>query len=312
MLDSGFSWNLVADAQDMLRFPFMQHALLAGTIVALVAGLVGYFMVLRGESFAGHTLANVGFAGAAGAVLVGVAPVAGLLVTGVLAALGIGALGGRGAGDAQGGGRTDIAIGTLLALALGLGLLFERLASVQAGGVYAVLFGLVLAVTNQDIVTIAATAAVTLVVLTLIGRPLLFASLDPDVAAARGVPVRLLTYVFLIVLAFAVAEAVQVVGVLLIFALLVTPAATALQLTARPAWALALSAVLAVAVTWLGLAVAYYTPYPAGFFITTFAFAAYLLARAWRLLARRGVRPARRRPSWHTAGETARQGVTPA
>jgi len=312
MLDSGFSWNLVADAQDMLRFPFMQHALLAGTIVALVAGLVGYFMVLRGESFAGHTLANVGFAGAAGAVLVGVAPVAGLLVTGVLAALGIAALGGRGAGDAQGGGRTDIAIGTLLALALGLGLLFERLASVQAGGVYAVLFGLVLAVTNQDIVTIAATAAVTLVVLTLIGRPLLFASLDPDVAAARGVPVRLLTYVFLIVLAFAVAEAVQVVGVLLIFALLVTPAATALQLTARPARALALSAALAVAVTWLGLAVAYYTPYPAGFFITTFAFAAYLLARAWRLLARRGVRPARRRPSWHTAGETARQGVTPA
>jgi zinc/manganese transport system permease protein len=312
MLDSGFSWNLVADAQDMLRFPFMQHALLAGTIVALVAGLVGYFMVLRGESFAGHTLANVGFAGAAGAVLVGVAPVAGLLVTGVLAALGIAALGGRRAGDAQGGGRTDIAIGTLLALALGLGLLFERLASVQAGGVYAVLFGLVLAVTNQDIVTIAATAAVTLVVLTLIGRPLLFASLDPDVAAVRGVPVRLLTYVFLIVLAFAVAEAVQVVGVLLIFALLVTPAATALQLTARPARALALSAALAVVVTWLGLAVAYYTPYPAGFFITTFAFAAYLLARAWRLLARRGVRPARRRPSWHTAGETARQGVTPA
>jgi zinc/manganese transport system permease protein len=312
MLDSGFSWNLVADAQDMLRFPFMQHALLAGTIVALVAGLVGYFMVLRGESFAGHTLANVGFAGAAGAVLVGVAPVAGLLVTGVLAALGIAALGGRGAGDAQSGGRTDIAIGTLLALALGLGLLFERLASVQAGGVYAVLFGLVLAVTNQDIVTIAATAAVTLVVLTLIGRPLLFASLDPDVAAARGVPVRLLTYVFLIVLAFAVAEAVQVVGVLLIFALLVTPAATALQLTARPARALALSATLAVAVTWLGLAVAYYTPYPAGFFITTFAFAAYLLAHAWRLLARRGVRPARQRPLWHTAGETARQGVTPA
>ena len=131
-------------------------------------------------------------------------------------------------------------------------------------------------------------------------------------AAARGVPVRLLTYVFLIVLAFAVAEAVQVVGVLLIFALLVTPAATALQLTARPARALALSAALAVAVTWLGLAVAYYTPYPAGFFITTFAFAAYLLARAWRLLARRGVRPARRRPSWHTAGETVRQGVTPA
>jgi zinc/manganese transport system permease protein len=312
MLDPGFSWNLVADAQDMLRFPFMQHALLAGTIVALVAGLVGYFMVLRGESFAGHTLANVGFAGAAGAVLVGVPPVAGLLVTGVLAALGIGALGGHGTGDAQGGGRTDVAIGTLLALALGLGLLFERLASVSASGVYAVLFGLVLAVTNQDLATIAVTAAVTLAVLISIGRPLLFASLDPDVAAVRGVPVRFLTYVFLVLLAFAVAEAVQVVGVLLIFALLVTPAATALQLTARPARALALSASLAVAVTWLGLAVAYYTPYPAGFFITTFAFAAYLLARAWRLLARRAERTVRQRPSWHAVDKTAPQGVTPA
>ncbi len=152
----------------------------------------------------------------------------------------------------------------------------------------------------------------TLAVLISIGRPLLFASLDPDVAAVRGVPVRFLTYVFLVLLAFAVAEAVQVVGVLLIFALLVTPAATALQLTAWPARALALSASLAVAVTWLGLAVAYYTPYPAGFFITTFAFAAYLLARAWRLLARRAERTVRQRPSWHAVDETAPQGVTPA
>jgi zinc/manganese transport system permease protein len=281
-LDGQFSWNLLADAQEMLSYYFMQHAFLAGTLVACVAGAVGYFMVLRGESFAGHTLANVGFAGAAGAVLLGVAPVVGLLVFGVCAALAIGALGGSGT---KGRGHTEVAIGTILALSLGLGLLFERLASVSASGIYSVLFGAVLGVSDADIATITVTAAMTLGTLICIGRPLLFASIDPDVAAARGVPVRLLTYAFLVILAFTVAQAVQVVGILLIFALLVTPAATAQQLTARPVVAMGLSVMIALLVTWLGLAIAYYTPYPVGFFVTTFAFAAYVCARLWRFLA---------------------------
>lgn len=279
MLDSGPSWNLLTDAQDLLRFHFMQNALLAGAIVAVVGGLVGYFMVLRGASFAGHTLANVGFAGAAGATLVGVAPVIGLLTFGALAALGIGALGEQ---SSRGWSRSDVAIGTILALALGLGLLFERLSTASANYVYAILFGSVLGISDAEVTGIALTAAVTLAVLALIGRPLLFTSVDPEVATARGVPVRLLNYLFLVLLAFAVTEAVQVTGVLLIFALLVTPAATALQITAQPARALALSLIIALLVTWAGLIVAYYTPYPVGFFITTFAFGLYLLARAIR------------------------------
>jgi zinc/manganese transport system permease protein len=128
---------------------------------------------------------------------------------------------------------------------------------------------------------------ITLLGVMLIARPLLFATLDPEVAAARGVPVRLLSYVYLALLALAVAQAIQVVGALLIFALLVAPAAAAQRLTARPGLGLALTTAIALLVTWLGLTVAYFTPYPVGFFITSFAFAAYLLARLAQIFARR-------------------------
>ena len=291
MPDTTFSWNLLADLQDMLSYHFMWNALLAGTVVAVVAGLVGYFMVLRGASFAGHTLANAGFAGAAGATLLGVPPVVGLLAFGLLAALGIGALEEPGA---RGPRRSDIAVGTVLAVALGLGLLFERLSASSASNIYALLFGSVVGISDADVTEIALTALVALVALALVGRPLLFASVDPEVAAARGVPVRLLGFIFLLLLAFAVAQAVRVTGVLLIFALLVTPAATAAQLTARPLATAALSVLIGLLVTWMGLAVAYYTPYPVGFFITTFAFGLYVLARlgraAGRWIAARGPR----------------------
>ncbi|HEY7832288.1 MAG TPA: metal ABC transporter permease [Ktedonobacterales bacterium] len=291
MGDALFSWNLLADLRDILSYHFMQNALLAGTIVAVVAGLAGFFMVLRGASFAGHTLANVGFAGAAWAGLLGVAPLAGLLGAGLLAALGIAALEERSARAAS---RSDVAVGTILALALGLGLLFERLSAASANFIYSVLFGSVVGITDSDVLGIALTAAVVLAALALIGRPLLFASVDAEVARARGVPVRLLGVVFLVLLAFAVAQAVQVTGVLLIFALLVTPAATATQISARPRNALALAVGIALLVTWAGLITAYYTPYPSGFFITTYAFGLYLLARAGRAaggwLGRAGVR----------------------
>lgn len=284
----GPSWDLLADLTDLFHYHFMQNAFLAGALVAVVAGALGYFMVLRSQSFAGHTLANVGFAGAAGAVLLHWSPVLGLLVFGLAAALGIGWLSerqGAGRGSAQGGGRwrQDIAVGTVLAFCLGLGLLFERLASSYAANVYAILFGAALGISDRDVVLIAITAGVALVALAFIGRPLLFASLDPLVAAGRGVPVRLLSFVFLALLAFAVAQAVQVVGVLLIFSLLVTPAAIAQQLTARPGRAIALSVILALVFTWVGLAIAYYSPYPVGFFITSCAFATYALVRVARL-----------------------------
>jgi zinc/manganese transport system permease protein len=280
----GPSWDLLADLTDLFHYPFMQHAFLAGTLVALVAGALGYFMVLRRQSFAGHTLANVGFAGAAGAALIGQPPVVGLLVFGLAAALGIGWLSERqGAGSGSGQWRQDIAVGTVLAFSLGLGLLFERLTSSYAGGIYAILFGAALGVSDRDITVIAITTGVALVALVFIGRPLLFASLDPLVAGARGVPARLLSYVFLALLAFAVAQAVQVVGVLLIFSLLVTPGATAQQLTTRPGRAIALSILLALFFTWVGLTIAYYTPYPVGFFITSCAFVTYIVVRLARL-----------------------------
>ena len=271
------SWNLVTDVQQLFAYHFMQTAFLAGTMIALIAGAVGYFMVLRGQSFAGHTLANVGFAGAGGAVLVGWPPVVGLLVFCIGAAVGIGVMGGKQFQTQSGQG---VAIGTVQTFALGLGLLFTHLSpSSNAEGIYAILFGAVLGISDRDVYIIALTTVVTLTGLVAIARPLLFASIDPDVAEARGVPVRLLSSVFLILLAFAVAQAVQVVGVLLIFALLVTPAAITQQITANPAAAVGLSILLALLFTWTGLAIAYFTPYPVGFFITSLAFGTYALVR---------------------------------
>src|SRR5712692_3583970 len=218
----------------------MQNAYLAGTLVAFTAGLMGFFMVLRDQSFAGHSLANVGFAGATGAVLFGIPPVVGLFLAGVLAALGF---------------------------------LFMHLATAEcAANVYNVLFGNVLGISDTDVGVIAVSTLVLLGVLLFIARPLFFASLDPDVAAASGVPVRLLAFGYLVLLALEVAVAVQVVGVLLIFALLVTPAAIAQYVTTRPAVAAAIAVALALLFTWMGLAVGYFTPYPVGFFVTTFAF----------------------------------------
>ena len=278
------TWNLAADIQQLLAYPFMQNAFLAGTLIAAIAGSVGYFMVLRGQSFAGHTLANVGFAGAAGAALVGGSPMVGLLVFCIGAAIGIDWLGGQSSiAQARSQKGQDVAIGTVQTFALGLGLLFAQLSSSSnAAGVYSILFGSVLGISRQDIWLIALTTLITLAGLMAIARPLLFASVDPEVAEAQGVPVRWLSKAFLVLLAVAVAQSIQVVGVLLIFALLVTPAAIAQQITARPAIATLLSILLALLFTWAGLAVAYFVPYPVGFFITSFAFGAYALVRLLR------------------------------
>jgi len=276
--------TLFAELLRMLSYPFMQNALLAGTIVALVAGIAGYFMVLRGESFAGHSLANIGFAGAAGAALLGVPVVVGLISFGILGALGMGALAER-ASRARS--RSDVAVGAVLVLALGLGVLFERLSSAKSSSVYAILFGAPLGVASADVREIALTAGVTLLALAVIARPLLFASVDPSVAESRGAPVRLLAYAFLMLLALAVAQATQVVGVLLIFALLVAPAATAQRLTARPGRGVALSVGIALAITWASLIAAYFSAYPVGFFITSLALGAYLSARLMQPVARR-------------------------
>jgi len=276
------SLNPIETLRLLFTYHFMHNAFLAGTLVAIVAGPVGYFMVVRGQSFLGHAVSHAGFAGAAGAALLGVTPVAGLLVFATGAGAGIEALSER---DRPGSIEMDIAIGTTLAFSLSLGLLFLRLASSYAANIYSFLFGTILGITDRDVRVIAVTAVTALLLLAVIARPLFFASIDPAVAAARGVPVRLLSYLYLLLLAIAVAEAVQVVGVLLAYALLVTPAATAQQLSARPSFAAALSTLIAVLVVWIGLAVAYFSGYPVGFAVTTLAFGAYLLVQggtAWK------------------------------
>ncbi len=273
------SWDLVADIQILFHFHFMQNAYLAGTLVAITAGIMGYFMVLRSQSFAGHSLANVGFAGATGAVLFGIPSVVGLFIAGLCAAAGMQVLT---LANRQGR-QSDSAVGAVFSASLALGFLFIHLATAEyAANVYNILFGNVLGITDSDVHIIVWSTLVLLVILLVIARPLCFASLDPDVAAAQGVPVRGLAFGYLALLALVVAIAVQVVGVLLIFALLVTPAAIAYYLTTRPGVAVALAVVLALSFTWLGLAVGYFTPYPVGFFITTFAFGTYVLVRSGR------------------------------
>lgn len=292
----GPSWDLVADYQIITHYHFMQNALLAGTLVAIIAGVVGYFMVIRGQSFAGHSLANVGFAGATGAALVGASPILGLFVAGVLAALGIQVLG-LGARQTR---QNDIAVGAIFTASLALGYLFLHLStSAYGNAIYDVLFGNPLGISDGDVHVIL-WATVVLAVVGIVGaRPLLFASLDPDVAAARGVPVRALGFGYLVVLALVVALAVQVIGVLLIFALLVTPAAIANVLTTRPPVAIALAVGLGLMFTWLGMVVGFFAPYPVGFFITTFAFAAYVVVRGGRWLL----------PRWQRALAAQRVGV---
>lgn len=289
-------WNPVTDAQELLQFHFMQNAFEAGAIAAVVAGLVGYFMVLRAQTFAGHALSQVGFAGAAGALLLGVSPIAGLLTVGLGSAAGMGALEDKRQGHGPGDG---VAVAGVFTFALGLGLLFLQLYAGQAENVYAILFGNALGIGDSDVLTIAVTAAISLAGLAFIARPLLFATLDPDVAAARGVPIRLLGTVFLVLVAAAVAEAVQVVGTLLIFSLLVTPAATAQRLTARPMRALGLSAVLGLTFMWVGIAIAYFAPYSVvGFYVTSLAFGSFLVVH---VLTTPVARRLYHLPRWRTA-----------
>jgi zinc/manganese transport system permease protein len=272
---TGLSWNPVTDVHALFAFPFMQHALAAGTIVAVMAGVIGWFMVLRRQTFAGHTLSVTAFTGASAASLAGV-PVA----FGYFGICGLGALAlAAAAGPRRALAAESAATGSVGALALALGFLFVNLYHGVLGGLNSLLFGTFLGITSSQVLVLLAVAAVAILVVALAARPLLFASVDPDVARAGGVPVRLLGLGFLLVLGLAVAETSQITGALLVFALLVTPAAAAHRITARPFAGVVLSVALALAVTWLGLALAYFSVYPVGFYITSLSFAVYVLAR---------------------------------
>lgn len=294
----GLSWNLSSDIRQLFLYPFMVNAFRAGTIVAILAGALGWYMVLRRQSFAGHTLAIVSFPGASGAILIGISAIAGYFAAAIAAAVVIAAvprsLGGRARSS------ESAVIGTVQAFALACGALFVSLYGGFLNGLTNLLFGSFLGISSSQVLTLLAVAVLALAALAVIGRPLFFATVDPDVAAARGVPVRLLSTVFLILLGCAAAEVSQITGALLVFALLVMPAATAQQLTAKPMASFALTIGLGLLIVWLGLGVAYFSVYPVGFYITTFGFAGYVLAAAGRALAGR-VRPGRREQELVTA-----------
>ncbi len=285
---AAFTLNPLSDLQAMLAYDFMRSAFIAGGSVALASGLVGYFVVLRNQVFTTDALGHVAFTGGLGGLLAGFDLLAGVFGSCIAVALLIGALGGRSRGR-------DVVIGTVFAWVLGVGVLFLSLYTSAAGSnnsvvgisiLFGSIFGLQPAQTLVSSVAGLATAAA----LAIVARPLLFLSVDPDVAASRGVPVRTVTAVFLILVAVTVAEAVQAVGALLVFALMVTPAAIAQSVTTRPYLALALSAGVAGAAVWLGLTLAFWLPYPASFFITSLVFVTFVAVRVAGGLSSRRLR----------------------
>lgn len=262
---------------EVLTAPFMRNALIGGTLIALVAGLVGYFVVVRTTTFAAHALAHIGFPGATGAVLIGAPVTLGLAVFCVGGALAIGLLGRRAE-------ERDVATGTVLAFATGLGVLFASLATRNAGVVTNVLFGNLLAISTGQLWVFGGFAAIIMLTLVVVSRPLLFASIDVEVAQARAVPVRALGVLFMVLLALAVTMAVQVVGTLLLFALVVTPAATAIMWTPRPSYAVGAATLVSLVAVWAGLVLSAMFNLPPSFFVVSVAFLIWLVT--W-LLARR-------------------------
>lgn len=273
---------------DVLQAPFMRHALIGGSLVAIAAGLLGYFVITRQNAFAAHALAHIGFPGATGAILVGAPVTLGLAVFCVVGGMLIGLLGRRVADR-------EMATGTILALATALGVLFASLASANASTTTAVLFGNLLAITTDQLVVYGLFTAVVVLALAFIARPLVFASVDPAVAEARGVPVRALGLAFVVLLALTITMAVQVVGTLLLFALVVTPAATALRVTARPGRVAALAVALALGSVWGGLVLAAMVNLPPSFLIVALAVLAWIvvLVATGPRAARRANRPLR-------------------
>jgi zinc/manganese transport system permease protein len=255
---------------EVLQTSFMRHAFVGGSFVAIAAGLLGYFVITRQNAFAAHALAHIGFPGATGAILVGAPVTLGLAVFCVAGGVLIGLFGRRVADR-------EMATGTILALATALGVLFASLASANASTTTSVLFGNLLAISSDQLVVFAVFTVAVVGTLAVLARPLVFASVDPEVAEARGVPVRALGLAFVVLLALTITMAVQVVGTLLLFALVVTPAATSLRLTARPPVVAAVAVALALGSVWGGLVLSAMVDLPPSFFIVSLAVLAWLV-----------------------------------
>jgi zinc/manganese transport system permease protein len=263
---------------ELLGQHFVHTALMAGAVVAVVSGAIGTFVVTRGASFAVHAVSELGFTGAAGALVLGIDPVAGMMAGSLLVGGVLGLLSLRGR-------ERDSAIGAVLAFGLGVGVLFLSLYQGYATEATNLLFGSIVGVSDRQLAVLAVVAAIVLAGIAAAYRPLLFSSIDPEVAEARGVPLRALSVLTFLLLALTTAEAIQVVGVLLVLTLVITPAAAAQRLTANPATAILLSIVIALVATEGGILLSLQQPWPTSFFISTISFAAYLAARmrAWSL-----------------------------
>jgi zinc/manganese transport system permease protein len=268
-----WNWNIIGDLRLMLQFEFIRNAFEAGTIIAILSGIVSYLVVLRRSSFAAHALGHAGFSGAAGAVLFGVAPIYGLLAATMSSGLGVSLLGQKAA-------HRDVEIGTVLAFMLGLGLLFLSFYQGFATEAYSILFGEIVGISDAQVLFTLEMSLVVLAVLGLVYRPLLFASLDEEVAEAKGMHTLLLGLIFMLALAVAISVAVTVIGVLLIFALTVTPAAIGTRLAKRPLFAVLISVSMALLATWAGIFIAFCEVEPMSFFIVTIIFSIYLIVRA--------------------------------
>jgi zinc/manganese transport system permease protein len=264
--------DLFSLMQQMWSYEFMQHAIETSWIISVVAGVTGYFVVLRRSAFVAHAYSEIGFAGASGAILIGMDPLVGLVLGSVLGGAAIAALGRRIT-------NRDTQIGIVLAFALGLGLLFISLYKAFSTAAISILFGEILGISSSEVLVTFVAGVGIMVAMGLIYRPLLFASLDEDVAEAKGMPMLLLSTAFMVIVALAVSFAIQVTGVLLIFSLMVTPAATAQYISMRPHRAIVISVAISLFATQLGLAIGYFTPYPVSFFITGIVFFLYLGVR---------------------------------
>jgi zinc/manganese transport system permease protein len=263
----------------------MLNTWIAASVVAVIAGVLGFFAVLRGQSFAAHAIPNGAFAGAAGAGLLGLNVIWGLAVFAIAGALGIGTLGRRA--------RQDVVTALVLVLMLGTGALFLSLSTEYAEVTYSLLFGEVFGVSQDVLVPTAALGAVSLAVIAVMYRRLLLASVLPDIAEARGVSTRRMELCFLLVMALATSMTVPVVGALLMFALMIGPAAAARSFTRRPGHAIALAVVIALVTVWAGIAASYHTNWPLGFYVGVIAAGFFLLGQAWAAIRRHGTARAR-------------------
>ncbi len=266
-------WSTLFDFSDYgALVALLWNSILAGAVLGVLGGVIGYFVMARDLPFAVHGISELSFAGASGALLIGANVIAGSVVGSLLAALLIGFLGTR-ARD-----RNSI-IGVLMPFGLGLGILFLALYPGRSSNKFGLLTGQIVAVDNPQLTSLVAVAALVLVALVVIGRPLLFASLDEEVAAARGVPVRALSIAFMVLLGLATAVSLHIVGALLVLALLVTPAAAALRIASAPAAVISLSVLFATVSTVGGIMLALGSSIPISPYVTTISFSIYLVCR---------------------------------